>query len=179
MKQLQVSKIAPSCFSASACIGASLVVQLFKVLLSLMSGELPALRHKKHLQRHAPALQQVLELLLQGAPIGWHTAGNAASAQKFGAHWQRHGVMQAKRFHPFGQGIRNCVGQQLARMNVPTAVAMFVGNFHLQVAPQVCILGWLLCALSVKIQSLKACFEKDAIVTAFAILNGDGPRSER
>jgi hypothetical protein len=44
---------------------------------------------------------------------------------------------QAKRFTPFGQGIRNCLGQQLARMNVPTAVAMFVSNFHLELSPEV------------------------------------------
>ena len=29
-------------------------------------------------------------------------------------------TMQAKRFTPFGNGIRNCVGQQLALSNVPT-----------------------------------------------------------
>lgn len=29
-------------------------------------------------------------------------------------------LMQAKRFTPFGNGIRNCVGQQLALSNVPT-----------------------------------------------------------
>jgi cytochrome P450 len=45
--------------------------------------------------------------------------------------------VQARRFNPFGAGIRNCLGQQLARMNVPTAVAMFVSNFHLKLTPEV------------------------------------------
>jgi cytochrome P450 len=46
--------------------------------------------------------------------------------------------VKARRFNPFGAGIRNCLGQQLARMNVPTAVAMFVSNFHLALTPEVC-----------------------------------------
>ena len=29
-------------------------------------------------------------------------------------------LVQAKRYTPFGNGIRNCVGQQLAMSNVPT-----------------------------------------------------------
>ena len=45
--------------------------------------------------------------------------------------------MQARRYNPFGGGVRNCLGQQLARMNVPTAVAMFVSNFHLKLTPEV------------------------------------------
>ena len=45
--------------------------------------------------------------------------------------------MQVRRFNPFGQGLRNCLGQQLARMNVPTAVAMFVSNFKLELTPEV------------------------------------------
>ena len=45
--------------------------------------------------------------------------------------------VQVRRYTPFGGGIRNCLGQQLARMNVPTAVAMFVGNFHLQLTAEV------------------------------------------
>ncbi len=45
--------------------------------------------------------------------------------------------VQVKRYTPFGQGVRNCLGQQLARMNVPTAVAMFMSEFEFTVAPQV------------------------------------------
>lgn len=45
--------------------------------------------------------------------------------------------LQVKRYTPFGQGVRNCLGQQLARMNVPTAVAMFMSEFEFTVAPQV------------------------------------------
>ena len=32
---------------------------------------------------------------------------------------------------------RNCLGQQLAKINVPTAVAMLTREFHLTLAPQV------------------------------------------
>ena len=46
--------------------------------------------------------------------------------------------LQARRYNPFGGGVRNCLGQQLARMNVPTAVAMFVSNFHLKLTSEVC-----------------------------------------
>ena len=48
-----------------------------------------------------------------------------------------HGGVQARRYNPFGGGVRNCLGQQLARMNVPTAVAMFVSNFRLKLTPEV------------------------------------------
>lgn len=43
---------------------------------------------------------------------------------------------KVRRFNPFGQGLRNCLGQQLARMNVPTAIAMFVANFKLELTPE-------------------------------------------
>ncbi len=49
-------------------------------------------------------------------------------------------LLQVKRYNPFGQGVRNCLGQQLARMNVPTAVAMFVSEFEFTVAPEVRLL---------------------------------------
>ena len=32
---------------------------------------------------------------------------------------------------------RNCLGQQLAKINVPTAVAMLAREFHMTPAPQV------------------------------------------
>ena len=32
---------------------------------------------------------------------------------------------------------RNCLGQQLAKINVPTAVAMLTREFHMILAPQV------------------------------------------
>ncbi len=32
---------------------------------------------------------------------------------------------------------RNCLGQQLAKINVPTAVAMLIREFHMTLAPQV------------------------------------------
>lgn len=50
--------------------------------------------------------------------------------------------LQVKRYNPFGQGVRNCLGQQLARMNVPTAVAMFVAQFDFSLAPEVRPSSW-------------------------------------
>ena len=44
---------------------------------------------------------------------------------------------QAKRYTPFGNGIRNCVGMQLSKMNIPTAVAMIVSQFKLALSPEV------------------------------------------
>lgn len=51
-------------------------------------------------------------------------------------HAQNPGA-QAKRFTPFGNGIRNCVGMQLSKMNIPTAVAMIVSQFKLALSPEV------------------------------------------
>ncbi|KAK9834011.1 hypothetical protein WJX81_002816 [Elliptochloris bilobata] len=44
---------------------------------------------------------------------------------------------KAKRFTPFGNGIRNCVGQQLAMSNVPTAVAMLTAEFKMTLSPEI------------------------------------------
>jgi cytochrome P450 len=55
-------------------------------------------------------------------------------------------VLQARRFNPFGQGVRNCLGQQLARTNVPTAVAMFIAHLKLQLTPEVSVLQRNCCA---------------------------------
>ncbi len=59
--------------------------------------------------------------------------------------------VQTRRYNPFGGGIRNCLGQQLARMNVPTAVAMFVANFHLQLTQEV------RCKAGLWLRTLKLC----------------------
>ena len=32
---------------------------------------------------------------------------------------------------------RNCLGQQLAKINIPTAVAMLLREFHMELAPEV------------------------------------------
>lgn len=55
---------------------------------------------------------------------------------------------RVRKFHPFGDGLRSCVGQNLARMNVPTAIALFVSNFHLKLDESVssafsCRICWL------------------------------------
>ncbi len=55
---------------------------------------------------------------------------------------------QVRRFNPFGQGLRNCLGQQLARMNIPTAIAMFVSNFKLELTLEVTVLTSFLRALT-------------------------------
>ena len=39
-------------------------------------------------------------------------------------------LVQAKRYTPFGNGIRNCVGQQLAMSNVPTGRCLGVACMH-------------------------------------------------
>ena len=36
------------------------------------------------------------------------------------------------------QGVRTCLGMQLARMNLPCAVAKFVSAFRLELTPEVC-----------------------------------------
>ena len=47
---------------------------------------------------------------------------------------------QARRFRPFGAGVRNCLGQQLANVNIPTAIAMLVSSFKMQLSEEVCLL---------------------------------------
>lgn len=41
-----------------------------------------------------------------------------------------------KRFVPFAEGPRNCIGQSLAKVSVPTTVAMLLGRFHFELDPQ-------------------------------------------
>lgn len=45
---------------------------------------------------------------------------------------QCHLGTQVRRFHPFGGGMRSCIGQSLARMNAPTVLAMLVSNFRFE-----------------------------------------------
>lgn len=42
-----------------------------------------------------------------------------------------------KRFIPFGEGQRNCVGQTLARLNLTTAMAQLYGSFTFRLASEV------------------------------------------
>ena len=55
----------------------------------------------------------------------------AASAQEAGAK-------RPKRFVPFSQGPRDCVGQTLAKLNLTTTLAQLYGNFTFTLADQVC-----------------------------------------
>ena len=43
-----------------------------------------------------------------------------------------------KRYIPFSDGRRDCVGQALARMNYTSTLARLLGNFHFELAPEVC-----------------------------------------
>ena len=44
---------------------------------------------------------------------------------------------RVKRFLPFSTGMRDCVGQNLARMNYTTTVAMLIAHFKFELAPEV------------------------------------------
>lgn len=44
---------------------------------------------------------------------------------------------RAKRFFPFSFGSRDCVGQNLARMNYTTTVAMLLAHFNFQLSDEV------------------------------------------
>ena len=44
---------------------------------------------------------------------------------------------RTKRWMPFSMGSRDCIGQNLARMNYVTAVAMLLAHFHFELAPEV------------------------------------------
>ncbi len=45
-----------------------------------------------------------------------------------------------RRFIPFGDGQRNCVGQTLARLNLTTAIAQLYGSFTFRLASEVTLL---------------------------------------
>ena len=44
---------------------------------------------------------------------------------------------RVKRFVPFSEGRRDCVGQHLARMNYTSTLARLLGSFHFELAPEV------------------------------------------
>ena len=44
---------------------------------------------------------------------------------------------RVKRFIPFSEGRRDCVGQHLARMNYTSTLARLLGNLHFEIAPEV------------------------------------------
>lgn len=44
---------------------------------------------------------------------------------------------KAKRFIPFSNGRRNCIGQPLAKMNIMAMLAELLGRFHFELAPEV------------------------------------------
>ncbi len=44
---------------------------------------------------------------------------------------------RVKRYIPFGDGRRDCIGQALARMNYTSTLARLLGSFHVELAPEV------------------------------------------
>ena len=51
--------------------------------------------------------------------------------------WQDAAGGRPKRFIPFSDGRRDCVGQALAKMNYTAQLAMLLGRFHFELAPEV------------------------------------------
>ncbi len=46
---------------------------------------------------------------------------------------------QGKRWFPFSDGPRNCVGQALAKMNMAATFAQLYSHFYFQLADEVCL----------------------------------------
>lgn len=44
---------------------------------------------------------------------------------------------RVKRYIPFSDGRRDCVGQALGRLNYTSTLARLLGNFHFELAPEV------------------------------------------
>ena len=46
-------------------------------------------------------------------------------------------AQRIKRFLPFSDGKRDCVGQAMARMNYTATLARLLAHFHFELAPEV------------------------------------------
>ena len=57
---------------------------------------------------------------------------NATAAQADGA-----GAVRGRRYLPFGDGMRSCVGQSLAKMNYTATVALLLSHFTFRLADRV------------------------------------------
>eukprot|EP00208_Stichococcus_sp_RCC1054_P002339 CAMPEP_0206139828 /NCGR_PEP_ID=MMETSP1473-20131121/7467_1 /ASSEMBLY_ACC=CAM_ASM_001109 /TAXON_ID=1461547 /ORGANISM="Stichococcus sp, Strain RCC1054" /LENGTH=576 /DNA_ID=CAMNT_0053533745 /DNA_START=97 /DNA_END=1827 /DNA_ORIENTATION=+ len=72
-----------------------------------------------------------------GAPVA---PGKVSASYEMGvvrsASHQAGDEAKSKRFIPFSDGRRDCVGQALAKMNVTAALAILLGNFHFELAPE-------------------------------------------
>lgn len=44
---------------------------------------------------------------------------------------------KVKRFFPFSEGRRDCIGQALAKTNYTAVLASLLGRFHFEMAPEV------------------------------------------
>ena len=51
--------------------------------------------------------------------------------------WQDLAGGRPKRFIPFSDGRRDCIGQALAKMNYTAVLAMLLGRYHFELAPEV------------------------------------------
>jgi len=58
---------------------------------------------------------------------------------------------RVKRYIPFSDGRRDCVGQALGRLNYTSTLARLLGNFHFELAPEVLLLR---CHLSTSMSSI-------------------------
>ena len=53
---------------------------------------------------------------------------------------------RVKRYIPFSDGRRDCVGQALGRLNYTSTLARLLGNFHFELAPEVLCAAHCCCA---------------------------------
>lgn len=57
------------------------------------------------------------------------------NANRFRVHPQPES--KVKRFIPFSDGRRDCIGQALAKTNYTAVLALLLGRFHFELAPEV------------------------------------------
>ena len=64
-----------------------------------------------------------------------------ARSPQAGAEDAKHALVvggrTVKRFVPFSEGVRDCVGQNLARLNLTTTLAQLFGSFSFRLAEEV------------------------------------------
>jgi len=71
-------------------------------------------------------------LAVTPAPPTMHPHGSRHAAQV-----RQPDAARIKRYIPFSDGRRDCVGQALARMNYTSTLARLLGGFHFELAPEV------------------------------------------
>ena len=48
--------------------------------------------------------------------------------------------MRGRRYLPFGDGMRGCIGQSLAKLNYTATLALLLSNFTFRLADKACLL---------------------------------------